>query len=457
MHKTVVINTVGLTPRLIGPAMPRLQSFLASGAQATIKTVLPAVTCAVQATFLTGSFPSEHGIVGNGWYFRDECEVKFWKQANALIQRPKIWEIARALDPTFTCANLFWWFNMYSSADYAVTPRPCYPADGRKIADIYTTPQDLRFVLQKHLGQFPLFQFWGPQTSIAASVWIAEAAKMVDQRYNPTLTLIYLPHLDYCLQRLGPDCQSIRDDLYELDVVCGDLIDYYQTRHTRIIFVSEYGITPVSRAIHLNRELRKHGLLAVRSELGRELLDAGASAAFAVADHQLAHIYVNHLARLDEVRTVVQAVDGVAQVLDGEGKRKAHLDHPRAGDLIAIAQPDAWFTYYYWLDSAVAPDYARTVDIHRKPGYDPVELFIDPRLKLPWLKIGGKLLKKKLGFRYLMDVIPLDASLVRGSHGRTDTPPENSPLFITQQASLLAGSVIDATDVCEMILRHLTG
>ncbi|HZO75279.1 MAG TPA: nucleotide pyrophosphatase/phosphodiesterase family protein [Ktedonobacteraceae bacterium] len=455
MQKTVVINVVGLTPRLIGPAMPRLRAFMASGAQATIKPVLPAVTCSVQATFLTGCTPNEHGIVGNGWYFRDECEVKFWKQSNALVQRPKIWKMARRLDPTFTCANLCWWFNMYSSADYAVTPRPLYPADGRKIPDIYTCPADLRFALQKELGQFPLFQFWGPHTSIASSHWIAEAAKTVDRCYNPTLTLIYLPHLDYCLQRFGPDCRRISSDLSELDEVCGDLIDYYKTRDTRILFVSEYGIVPVSRAIHLNRELRKHGLLAVRRELGRELLDAGASDAFAVADHQVAHIYVNNRARLNEVCALLQAVDGVAQVLDDEGKREMHLDHPRAGDLIALAEPDAWFTYYYWFDDARAPDYARTVDIHRKPGYDPVELFIDPHLKLPQLKVGWKLLKKSLGFRYLMDIIPLDASLVRGSHGRADTASEDSPVLLTQQPSLLAGAVIDATDVCGVMLRHL--
>ncbi len=456
MHKTVVINAVGLTPRLIGPAMPRLQAFASSGAQATLNTVLPAVTCPVQATFLTGSSPDEHGIVGNGWYVRDECEVKFWKQSNSLVRRPKIWEAARRLDPTFTCANLFWWFNMYASVDYSVTPRPLYPADGRKIPDIYTNPADLRFMLQKELGQFPLFQFWGPRTSIASSRWIAEAAKIVDKRYEPTLILIYLPHLDYCLQRLGPDCRRIASDLRELDAVCGNLIDYYQTRDTRIIFVSEYGIVPVSRAIHLNRELRKHGLLIVRSELGRELLDAGASHAFAVADHQVAHIYVNNPARLGEVRALLQTVNGVAQVLDHEGKREARLDHPRAGDLIAVAESDAWFTYYYWFDDALAPDYARTVDIHRKPGYDPVELFIDPRLGFPQLKMGWKLLKKNLGFRYLMDVIPLDAALVRGSHGRTDTPPEDSPVFLTQQPNLLDGSVMDATEVYGMILRHLT-
>lgn len=455
MHKTVVIKVVGLTPGLLGPLTPQLCAFAGHGKQATINTVLPAVTCSVQATFLTGRYPNEHGIVGNGWYFRDECEVKFWRQSNALIHGPKVWETAKSIDPTFTCANLFWWFNMYSSVDYAVTPRPMYPADGRKIPDVYTRPADLRFTLQKELGQFPLFNFWGPNTSIGASTWVAEAAKRVDQRYDPTLTLIYLPHLDYCLQRFGPEQGAIATDLRELDALCGNLIDYYGTRNARIMIVSEYAITPVSRAVHLNRELRKHGMIAVRQELGRELLDAGASVAFAVADHQVAQVYVNDPARIDEVRTLLEATAGVAQVLDDEGKRVAHLDHPRAGELIAIAESDAWFTYYYWLDDAMAPDYARTVDIHRKPGYDPVELFLDPRLKVPQVKIGWTLLKARLGFCYLMDVIPLDASLVRGSHGRINPLPADSPVFLTQEPHLLDATTIGAADIYELILRHL--
>lgn len=455
MHKTVVINAVGLTPSLLGPATPRLNAFAQRGKLATINTVLPAVTCSVQATFLTGCYPNEHGIVGNGWYVRDECETKFWKQSNALIQRPKVWETARSLDPNFTCANLFWWFNMYSSVDYAVTPRPMYPADGRKLPDIYTRPADLRPVLQKKLGQFPLFNYWGPNASLRSSQWIAESALWVDQCYNPTLTLIYLPHLDYCLQRFGPVQERIAGDVSELDALCGRLIDYYEARNAHIIFVSEYGITAVSRPVRLNRELRKSGLIAVREELGRELLDAGASVAFAVADHQVAHVYVNDPARLSEVRTLLQATAGVAEVLDDEGKRRAHLDHPRAGDLVAIAEPDAWFTYYYWLDDTVAPDYARTVDIHRKPGYDPVELFLDPHLKFPQLKVGWTLLKKSLGFRYLLDVIPLNASLVRGSHGRSDNAATDSPLFMTARPDLLNGTMIDATQVYDLLLQHL--
>lgn len=455
MHKTVVLNVVGLTPSLLGEHTPLLSRWAASGKVTSITPVLPAVTCTAQATYLTGKMPNEHGIVANGWYFRDECEVKFWRQSNKLVQAPKIWDMAREIDSSFSCANLFWWYNMYSHVDYAVTPRPMYPADGRKLPDIYTQPQEWRSELQAKLGQFPLFNFWGPNTSILSTEWIASSAKWVEQKCNPTLTLIYLPHLDYCLQKFNPDDNRVIKDLQEIDAVCGDLIEYYENRGAQVIVLSEYGITPVSKPVHLNRILRENGLLTVREELGRELLDPGASKAFAVADHQIAHVYVNDPFYLPKVRAVLEATDGVAQVLGEEEKPAYHLNHPRAGELVAFAQPEAWFTYYYWLDDNRTPDFARTVDIHRKPGYDPVELFLDPQIKLPKLKIGLKLLKKQLGFRYLMDVIPLDASLVRGSHGSIPASSASRPLFITRQTHLLKSEAVEARDICHLILRHL--
>lgn len=454
MRRTVVIDAVGLTPDLLGAATPRLSAFAKSGALATVAPALPAVTCSAQSTYLTGVQPSEHGIVANGWYFRDECEIKFWRQSNKLVQAPKIWEIARQTDPDFTCANLFWWYNMYSSVDYAATPRPMYPADGRKLPDVYTQPGTLRGALQERFGQFPLFNFWGPNTSVAATRWIADAALWVEERFRPTLSLVYLPHLDYNLQRIGPQDPRIATDLRELDAICGELIDAYQAAGAQVIILSEYGIVPISRPVHLNRVLREAGMIAVRDELGHEQLDAGASAAFAVADHQIAHVYVNDLTRLDEVRALVAGTPGVAEVLDDAGKRERHLDHPRSGELVALAEPDAWFTYYYWQDDARAPDYARTVDIHRKPGFDPVELYVDPEIRIPQAKVGLTLLKKQLGFRYLMEVVPLDANLVRGSHG-LPTAPGAGPLLMTERADLLAQTSIDATDVFGLIQRHL--
>jgi len=456
MHKTAVLNVVGLTPALIGEFTPRIREFVSRGAMAHVGHVLPAVTTTVQSTYLTGTWPSEHGIVGNGWYFRDECEIKFWRQSNRLVEGEKIWETARKIDSSFTCANICWWYAMYSTADFSVTPRPMYPADGRKIPDCWTHPGELRHWLQAELGQFPLFQFWGPATSINATRWIADAAIKVDQKHSPTLTLVYLPHLDYGLQRTSTEAAGIAQDLREVDAEVGKLIDYFSGRGARVVLVSEYGVMPVSKPVHLNRVLRERGLITIREELGREVLDAGESAAFAVADHQVAHVYVNDRSRMEEVRSIVASADGVELVLDEEGKKAHHLDHPRSGELVAVAEPGAWFTYYYWLDDARAPDFARTVDIHRKPGYDPVELYLDPKIPFPKAKIAWALAKRKLGQRALMEVIPLDATLVKGSHGRPPLSPENGPLIATSEKTLLGGEGVLPTEVCKVLLAHLT-
>jgi predicted AlkP superfamily pyrophosphatase or phosphodiesterase len=344
---------------------------------------------------------------------------------------------------------------MYSSVDYAVTPRPMYLADGRKLPDIYTEPTSLRPWLTAELGDFPLFNFWGPNTSIKSSQWIADAAKQVELKYSPTLTLVYLPHLDYCLQKIGTNPDDIAQDLQEIDKICQDLIEFYEAKGGKVIVLSEYGITEVSQPIHLNRLFRQQGLITVREELGKEILIPGASKAFAVADHQIAHVYINDPSCESQVRNILENTAGIDLVLDKAGKEQYHLDHSRSGELVAIANSNAWFTYYYWLDDNLAPDFARTVDIHRKPGYDPVELFVDPQLSLPKVKIAATLLKKKLGFRYLMDVIPLDASLVKGSHGHITDSVERSPLLITQQQDLLPSDTIEAKQVFQVILNHL--
>jgi predicted AlkP superfamily pyrophosphatase or phosphodiesterase len=455
MHKTVVLNVVGLTPGLLGPSMPALTRWAGEGVLARIKSAFPAVTCSAQADYLTGRPPATHGIVGNGWYSREEAEVKFWKQSNLLVQAPKIYETARAADPSFTCANLFWWFNMYSTADYSVTPRPMYPADGRKIPDVYTRPSSLRDELQSALGTFPLFEFWGPRASIRSTKWIADAAREVDRKFNPTLTLVYLPHLDYNLQRVGPGATEAAADLRQVDEVCADLIGHYESHGARVVVLSEYGLRDVTSPVHLNRVLREHGLIAVREELGHEMLDPGASAAFAVADHQVAHVYVNDASKLHEVRGLLEKTPGVEMVLGAAEKRVRQINHERAGDLIAVAAPEAWFTYYFWQDDRRAPDFARTVEIHRKPGYDPVELFLDPAIRIPALTVGWKLLKRKAGLRALLDVIPLDASLVKGSHGRQTGWDEEGPVLISRQKELVPSARITSVDVHDHILRHL--
>lgn len=449
MNKTVVIDIVGLSSSLISEYTPFLKKYIESKALTTINPMLPAVTTSVQSTYVTGKLPDEHGIVGNGWYDRMDCEVKFWKQSNKLVLGEKIWERAKKQDPRFTFANMFWWYNMYSTADYAVTPRPNYLADGRKLPDCYSVPAELRDELQQQLGQFPLFQFWGPGANIKSTQWIANASVFTDKKYDPTLTLIYLPHLDYCLQKFGQDFSKIKNELGEIDNVVKGLVSHYSSVNAKIILLSEYGITNVDNPVSVNRVLREHGLLQIRVERGLELLDPGASRAFAVADHQIAHIYINDPTQASKVREIVEKIPGVELVLNRDEQRRYGINHERAGDLVLMAAEKSWFTYYFWLDDAKAPDYARAVDIHKKPGYDPVEMFMTSKLRA-----GYKLLRKKAGFRYVMDVIPLDASLVKGSHGRIGTAKEFHPVFI---ADGVIQKQLNATDVYGLIWDKLVG
>jgi len=455
MRRTLVLDVVGLTPELIGEHTPALAALAKAGAQRPLTTILPAVTCSVQSTFTTGTPPSSHGCVGNGWYFRELAEIGFWKQSNHLVAGAKIWDAARQRDPAFTCANLFWWFNMYSTADVSVTPRPMYPADGRKLPDLYTQPPALRAHLQAQLGQFPLFDFWGPRAGLTSSKWITACAVDVWRQHRPTLALVYLPHLDYELQRQGPYGPGVPAALREIDGLCGDLIEIARKDDARVIVLSEYGIVPVTGAIHINRVLREAGLVAVRTELGRELLDAGASKAFAVADHQVAHVYVREPAELPRVQQLLEATPGIERVLGAEAKRAAGLDHPRAGELVCVSAADKWFSYYYWTDDERAPDFARTVEIHRKPGYDPVELFLDPALVAPRATIAWKLARRALGFRTLLDVIALDASLVKGSHGRLTDRPEHGPVVISSEPALVPAGAIAATAIKQLVLDHV--
>ncbi len=455
-RQLVVINVVGLTWDMIGDNTPNIRSLMQQGFGRPMQTVLPAVTCSVQATMLTGAMPAEHGIVGNGWYARDLAEVMFWKQSNHLIDGEKVFQTARQRDAAHTTAKMFWWYNMYADVDWSVTPRPSYPADGRKIPDIYSHPADLRDTLQAKLGQFPLFNFWGPTADIKSSAWIADSSVEIFRKQDPSLTLVYLPHLDYNLQRLGPNDPAIADDIRAVDVEAGKIIDAAKQRDADVIVLSEYGITQVAKPIHINRALRDAGLLAVRREsLGWETLDAGASAAFAVADHQVAHVYVHDANKLQQVRSVLTKLDGVEAVLDRNQQAEFGIDHSRSGDLIAISAADAWFTYYFWQDDQLAPDYARTVDIHRKPGYDPVELFVDPTIPFPKLKVARRLARKLAGFRYYMDLIGLDASIVKGSHGRlpdADRTESDGPVFLCNNGRVERDD-IHATDVRDLILN----
>jgi predicted AlkP superfamily pyrophosphatase or phosphodiesterase len=447
----VLIDAVGLTPRALAH-MPRLRKLADDGFQARLDPVLPAVTCSVQSSILTGLTPTDHGIVGNGWYFRDLGEVFLWRQHNKLVQGEKVWETARRSKPGFRVANVCWWYAMGATTDFTVTPRPIYHADGRKSPDCYTDPPELHDRLTGPLGEFPLFTYWGPTASITSSKWIAAAAGKLLREEQLDLLMVYLPHLDYDHQRFGPGAPESAEAARELDAVAGELVDVARGRGDTVVVLSEYGITDARRPVDVNRALRRAGLLSVYTQAGMEYLDPWTSRAFAVADHQVAHVYVRDAADVPAAREALTGLPGIDLVLEGDDRLAAGLGHERAGELVLVAEEDAWFTYYYWLDDARAPDFARQVEIHRKPGYDPAELFMDPEDKLVKARAGAALVRKKIGMRYVMSVVPLDPSPVRGTHGRLPADAADAPVLLCSDGSV-ARDRIAATEVRDLLLE----
>ncbi|MEV1039468.1 MULTISPECIES: nucleotide pyrophosphatase/phosphodiesterase family protein [unclassified Streptomyces] len=450
-RQVAVLCTVGLTPRLLGE-MPHVAAIGQEGFTARLDTVFPAVTATVQATLTTGLLPRDHGAVANGWYHRDHGEVMMWRQHNALVGGEKVWQAARRQDPDHTTAYLCWWWAMGADVDTVLTPRPVYHYDGRKSPDCYTKPAGLRDELTARQGEFPLFNYWGPTASIASTRWIAGAARHVVDTRRPDLSFIYVPHLDYDLQRYGPDSPQAVRAAREADAALAPLLDDLRDRGTTVVALSEYGISPVSRPVDINRALRREGLLSVYSQRGMEYLDPCTSRAFAVADHQAAHVYVADPADIPRVRDVLKHTEGVDEIWDRTEQATYGIDHPNAGELVAVAEPDAWFTYYYWLDDTRAPDFARGVEIHRKPGYDPAELFFDPADKAVKAKAALTLLRKKAGMRAPLTVVPLDPTHVKGSHGRLPQDHRDGPLLLCSDP----GQERDryhATEVKDLLLR----
>ncbi|HEX6358442.1 nucleotide pyrophosphatase/phosphodiesterase family protein [Actinophytocola sp.] len=452
MTPLVLLDVVGMTPKLLRH-MPNLSGLARAGWQAELGTVLPAVTCSVQSTFLTGLMPRDHGIVGNGWYFRELGEVFLWRQHNKLVHGEKLWETARGANPDFQTANVCWWYAMGATTDITVTPRPIYHADGRKSPDAYVRPPALHNDLVGALGEFPLFQYWGPTASLTSSEWIIGASRKILREHHPDLLLAYVPHLDYDLQRFGPDSPEAARAAREVDEALKPLLDDARNAGATVVALSEYGITSVQRSVDINRLLRREGLLEVYTQDGMEYLDPWVSRAFAVADHQVAHVYVADQSDIPRVASMLGELSGVDEVLDRAAQARYGLDHERAGDLVVVADPDAWFTYYYWLDDDRAPDFARGVEIHRKPGYDPAELFFNPADKLAKAKAGLNLVRKKVGLRYAMQVVPLDPSYVRGSHGRLPTSADDGPVMLCSVPDAAPPGPVAAVEVRDLLLQ----
>lgn len=429
----VLVNAVGLTRRVLSHC-PTLQTLAQNQGISRFVEVLPAVTMTAQASLLTGTLPCDHGIVANGWLFRDTGEVRFWQQANALVQKEPFYataaRVAAKRGLPFRSSQFFWWFNQGARVDTSLTPKPWYGADGDKRFGISGQPQSLAQEVERQLGPFPFASFWGPRAGWPATDWISRAAAWHLEKDRPDLLLVYLPHLDYDPQRLGPSGCDWKRLGAELDTACATLWKSCEKVGARMWVVSEYGHFDSPNPVLPNRLLREQGFLEVRDGPFGETIETFQSRAFAVVDHQLAHVYVRDPADVGPVARCLGGLKGVDKIYQGSEKAEIGLDHPRSGEILLLSRRDSWFAYPYWLNEARAPDFARTVDIHRKPGYDPCEMLLDPNIRWLVLRLARRLISKKLGFRTLFDVIPLDPTLVKGSHGLAAEDRLDQPVWI---------------------------
>ncbi len=436
-HKTILLSIPGLREKDVA-AMPNLRQLTAGGEIAELVPSFPCVTCPVQANMTTGKLPHDHGVVANGFYRRDKRRVEMWTSPNDCIRRPQIWDVLSADRRGLTSAV---WFPLHSKecqADYVCTPAPIHNPDGSESLWCYTRPAELYGSLRDALGHFPLKHFWGPMAGIPSSAWIADSAIEAARRWRPDFFYIYLPHLDYAAQRSGPDSEAAQKALADLDEVLGKLAaglaEAYGEGLSWIV-AGEYAIVPVDHVAYPNRVLREAGLLAVREEDDGEHLDLAASRAWAMVDHQFAHVFVADadVAAAAKVADLFRSQSGIAKVLLRDRRGPYHLNHALSGEVILISTPHSWQAYYWWLDDDRAPAFARTVDIHRKPGYDPVELHFDPASK----------------------TIPLDAGRIKGSHGAPAADRTQRSVLLVSESMRFPGPSVADTDVFEIVLRGL--
>lgn len=406
MPETVILLSIPGLRAADVERMPNLRSLTADGDRAPLVPSFPCVTCPVQVNMTTGQLPRKHGVTANGFYWRDKHEIEMWTAWNEVVQVPQIWDILSQHDSTIVSAVWFPLLSKGCEAELICTPAPIHNPDGSKSLWCYTRPTEMYGMLRDKLGHFPLKHFWGPLANIQSTDWIAKSLVAAAEQWHPNFLYAYFPHLDYAAQKFGPDSPQALASLADLDRVLGEFVAGITTAYEQIpeqdrqpplyIIASEYAIVPVNHVEYPNRILREAGLLKLHTTDQGEEIDFAASDAWALVDHQFAQVYIRNAneAVAEQVRKLFKGRAGIDEVLVGIEREKYDLDHERLGEVILVSKPNSWLAYYWWTDDAAAPKYARTVDIHRKPGYDPVELCVDMATRS----------------------IPLDATLIRGSH-----------------------------------------
>jgi len=406
MKKLIVLNIVGLTKSaLTSASLPSIAKIIEDGFLTSMIPSFPAVTCSVQATITSGHYPDSHGIISNGLYQRSTKQVSFWEQYQSMVEKPRIWDVLKKENPKLKTAVLFWQNSLYINSDIVVTPKPIHLGN-ENIMWCYSKPVNYYEKLVNELGKFELKWYWGPLASIDSTRWILGAAKLTITIHKPDLLLVYIPHVDYDAQKYGPKSDEYRKSIEDVDKEVADFIEFLKKSKNdsayEILIVSEYGFNQVNKSLSPNRILRNNELLSTRKIQGKEYLDFENSKAFAMVDHQISHVFIKP-GYEEKVKLIFQKVDGINTILDNHTKKQYHIDHPRSGELILCSDKNGWFNYYWWNDEKYAPPFAFTVDIHRKPGFDPLELFLDHNKR-----------------------ISQNTSLIKGSHGLIDITEQNS-------------------------------
>ncbi|WP_255445028.1 alkaline phosphatase family protein [Bacillus sp. TE8-1] len=432
----IVLDIISLTEEHLNDAelTPNIRKLLENGQQAKIKPVFPAVTGSMQATYITGTSPAEHGIICNGLPNWNTKEITMWNQTMLPVEGKKIWEKLKEEDLAAKTAVLFWQFSKLSTADYVVTPAPIH-LDKKTIMWCDSKPRGLYEKLREKYGEFDLKSFWGPLSSVKSSEWILDAAIDVLEEYKPRLSLVYLPNIDYNAQRFGPESEAAKRSIKEIDSLIGNFVEQLEERNlkeqTRLVILSEYNFKTVNRPIFINQTLNKEGYVAIKHVENMDFLDLEMSKAFALADHQLAHVYIQDSRDIGVVKEILERTPGIAEVWGEEEKRVHKINHELSGQLIAIAEPDSWFVYYWWLNDEQAPEFAYNVDIHRKPGYDPVELFVNPKT-----------------FQ-----IPLEPERIKGSHGLPAKDKRDYVSLVVTGRDFELPDTLEATEVHDLLLK----
>ena len=442
----IVLDIVGLdVSHLSSGLIPTISNIANNGEYGYLKPVFPSVTSTVQASVLSGEYPSKHGIISNGMYDRENRQVLFWEQSAKLVQTERIWDVLKKKNNDIKTAVLFWQNTMFANSDYVITPRPIHLENGSMDMWCYSRPPNYYEEVAQNIGEFDLYSYWGPFSSFKSTEWISKSVEYTLEKITPNVLFAYLPQLDYTCQKYGPNSSQASEDLKKIDEIVNSILKRIEKLglidETEFMLFSEYAFNDVSGGIPVNRILRESGLLATRTIKDKEYIDFEYSKAFAVVDHQVAHIFVNKPEDKINVKEILKEVQGIERICDDKEKQYLKIDNSRSGDLIVISTRDKWFSYYWWKDDDKAPSFTKTVDIHRKPGFDPLELFIDPQKKS----------------------IPFDTSLIKGSHGRPfdletgeglSTYISSKKLNMTNNNLFKGKNVMNCTDIFEIMNKN---